>query len=124
MNDVCQRGKIRILWDWLEERGHWNLCFSRNLNDQELNDIEQFFARLQGKIVNGEEDKSMWMDLRNETFSVKSLYAALELESSTSFLAGVVWNPQGSSKVSFFVWEACWKKVDSRFASRKKVNAS
>ena len=25
--------------------GHWNLCFSRNLNDWELNNIEQFFAR-------------------------------------------------------------------------------
>ena len=35
----------------------------------------------------------MWMDLRNETFSVKSLYATLELGSATSFPAGVVWNP-------------------------------
>ena len=73
--------------------GHWNLCFSRNLNDWELNNIEQFFARLQGTIVNGEEDRAMWMDLRNETFSVKSLYATLELGSATSFPAGVVWNP-------------------------------
>ena len=44
-----------------------------------------FFAKMLGMLVNGEEDRAVWMILMKETFSKKSLYANLEKESSTSF---------------------------------------
>ena len=49
----------------------------------------------------------VWIDLRNDTFLVKSLYVALEPMSSIPFPTGVNWNPLFPSKVSFFEWEAC-----------------
>lgn len=58
-----------------------------------------------------EEDIVVWIDLRNDTFLVKSLYVALEPMSSIPFPTGVNWNPWFPSKVSFFEWEACWGKV-------------
>ena len=54
-----------------------------------------------------EEDIVVWIDLRNDTFLVKSLYVALEPMSSIPFPTGVNWNPWFPSKVSFFEWEAC-----------------
>lgn len=67
---------------------------SRSLNDWELDEIEQLFSRLQGKVVNREDkDRAPWMDSRNETtFSMKSLYASLEFGSSIFFLMRVIWS--------------------------------
>ena len=53
----------------------------------------------------------MWMDLRNDTFFVISLYVVLELESSIFFQTSAIWNPRVTSKASFFSSEACWKMV-------------
>lgn len=53
----------------------------------------------------------VWMDLRNDTFFVISLYVVLELESSIFFQTSAIWNPRVTSKASFFSSEACWKMV-------------
>ena len=75
------------LWDLTGQRGYLNIYFSRNLSDWELQNVEHFFVGLQGKLMNGEEeDRAVWMDLKNETFLVKFFYALLELTSSISFL--------------------------------------
>lgn len=59
-----------------------------------LDNVEQFFFRLQGKVVNGEQaDKVVQLNSRNDTFSVKSLYVVLESRSSIPFLIKVIWNP-------------------------------
>ena len=38
------------------ERGHWNPCFSRPLNDWEVVEVEDLFSRLQGKVCGGRQD--------------------------------------------------------------------
>lgn len=61
--------------------------------------------------MNREDYRAMWMDARNETFLVKSLYATLKLGNSPYFLVGVIWYPWAPFELSFFVSEACWGKV-------------
>ena len=55
---VCFSLMKKGLGDWFKrsnkEKGHWNPYFSRQLNDWELENVEQFFSRFQGKVVNRE----------------------------------------------------------------------
>ena len=100
------------LWQHSNERGVWNPIFPRPLNDWEIDMMERFLARLQDKVVDeGSEDKIWWVEAKNGTFSVKSLYASLETGSLVQFPASVVWNAWVPPKVSFFAWEATWGKV-------------
>ena len=53
--------------------------------------MKSFLLRLQDKKVNEEvEDKVIWLDTKNGSFSMKSLYACPELGSSTSFRKAIV----------------------------------
>lgn len=52
----------------------WNPCFSRNLNDWELDNVEACFSRLQGRFMTREEkDRVIRMVSRNES-SLLNLY--------------------------------------------------
>ena len=56
------------------------------LNDWEVDEVEDLFLRLQGIVVDTEgKDKMVWINLDNNKFSVKLLYAALELGFASSF---------------------------------------
>ena len=60
-------------------------------------------ARLQDKVVEeGAEDKVCWVETKSGTFSVKSLYASLEIGRVVQFPSSVVWNVWVPPKVSFF----------------------
>ena len=90
----------------------WALRFSRRLNDWEVFDVERFLLRLQERRVYSDvEDQVVWTKAKDERFSVKSLYKALESESLGDFLARVIWNSLVPPRVSFFAWEAMWKKA-------------
>ena len=61
--------------DQTYEVGHWSLV-SLGLWISQLDIVEFFFSRLQGKSVNREwEDRVVWMDSRNGTLHVKALYS-------------------------------------------------
>ena len=67
------------LWVQTGKQDHWDPCFSRPLNDWEVGKVEDLFSRLQGKVVDSaKEDKMVRMNLNNNKFSVKHLYAVLE----------------------------------------------
>ena len=67
------------LWVQTGEGGHWNLYFSRPLNNWELAIVEYLFSRLQGDVVDSAgEDKVVWMNFKNNKFLVRYLYAILE----------------------------------------------
>ncbi|RVW93332.1 Protein detoxification 47, chloroplastic [Vitis vinifera] len=65
--------------------GCWAPCFSRRLNDWELNIVERFLLRLQE-----------W----------GALYKALELGSQAAFPSSIILNSWVPPKVGFFAWEA------------------
>lgn len=63
------------------------------MNDWELDDIERFLYKLQGKLVNREgEDRIVWRDSINEVFYVKDLYFVLELACVIPSPLGIIWN--------------------------------
>ncbi|RVX14182.1 hypothetical protein CK203_011269 [Vitis vinifera] len=68
-----------------ERAGSWSPCFSRPFNDWELDEVKRLLCCLGGKKMNlDEEDRVKWMDLKDGNFS---------------------------PKISFFAWEASWRKV-------------
>lgn len=69
--------------------------------------MKGFLLRLHGKRVHGdEEDKVLWKETKSCKFIIKSLYNALELGISVSFLMKIIWNSWVQPKVSLFAWEA------------------
>lgn len=47
--------------DYDSTRGGWKPCFTRPLNDWELEEVDHFLIRIQGKKVHGgQEDRVMW----------------------------------------------------------------
>ncbi|RVW49467.1 hypothetical protein CK203_080198 [Vitis vinifera] len=77
----------------LADGGCWTPRFYRRLNDWEVNMVEWFLFRLQGwRLCRDEEDKLLWIGVKNGNFFVHALYKALELGSQVTFLASVIWN--------------------------------
>ena len=44
--------------------------------------------------------------LKDENFSVKCLYSALDSRSAVQFPKSIIWSPCVPTKASFFAWEA------------------
>ena len=52
-----------------------------------------------------------WMDSKDDMFSVKSLYRALQSVSLVAFPSKIIWNSCVQPKLSFFAWEASWGRI-------------
>ena len=99
-------------WDSLGEERGWNLQFSRSFNDWEVEAVERFLLTVQGvRLVIDLEDRVLWKEAKDENFSVKSLYSALEPRRAVLFPWNIIWSPCVPTKVGFFAWEALWGKV-------------
>ena len=93
-------------------RGTWTPTFNKSFNDWEMEEVGRLLCCLDGKMVRvDEEDRVRWMDSKDEVFSVKSLYRALQPVSLASFPLKIIWNSCVQPKLSFFVWEASWGRV-------------
>ncbi|RVX11415.1 LINE-1 reverse transcriptase-like [Vitis vinifera] len=104
-------------------RGGWNPCFSRALNDWEVEEAELFLGCLHGKRVLGDvDDKAVWTETKSGIFSAKSLYLALEADCPISFPSSCIWEVWVQPKISFFAWEAAWgKAANPRSCSEKRM---
>ena len=95
---------------WL--RGGWNPCFSRALNDWEVEEAEIFLECLHGRrVLEDVEDMVVWNKSKSSKFSTKSLYRALEVDCPILFPYSCIWNVWVQPKISFFAWEAAWGKA-------------
>ena len=64
--------------------------------------VERFLFSLQGKRVVTNLDKRMrWKEAKDENFSVKSLYSAMEGSSIVFFPKSIIWSPCVPTKVVF-----------------------
>ena len=105
---------VADVWDPLVQggRGGWNPCFSRALNDWEVEEAELFLGCLHGKrVIGDEDDKVVWTETKSGIFSAKSLYLALEADCPSSFPSSCIWKVWVQPKISFFAWEAAWGKA-------------
>lgn len=83
-----------------------------SFNDWEMEEMEGLPLHLCGqKLILEEEDRVQWMETKDGTFSTKSLYKALEPDSSVLFPMKNIRKSCVQPKVSFFAWEATWSKV-------------
>ncbi|RVW64332.1 putative ribonuclease H protein [Vitis vinifera] len=105
---------VADVWDPLVQggRGGWNPCFSRALNDWEVEEAELFLGCLHGKRVLGDvDDKAIWTETKSGIFSAESLYLALKEDCPISFPSSCIWKAWVQPKISFFAWEAAWGKA-------------
>ena len=92
--------------------GGWNPCFSRALNDWEVEEAEIFLERLHERSVFEDvEDMVVWNKSKSGKFSTKSLYRTLEADCPVLFPYSCIWNGWVQPKISFFTWEAAWGKA-------------
>ncbi|RVW88905.1 hypothetical protein CK203_045052 [Vitis vinifera] len=92
--------------------GGWNPCFSRALNDWEVEEAKNFLERLHGRSVFEDvEDMVVWNKSKSGKFSTKSLYRTLEADCPILFPYSCIWNGWVQPKISFFAWEVAWGKA-------------
>ena len=60
------------------ELGCWALRFVRAFNDWELEEVERFLSKLQGKGLHSLEDSVVWIGAKDGRFADKCLYGKLE----------------------------------------------
>ncbi|KAJ9691214.1 hypothetical protein PVL29_013405 [Vitis rotundifolia] len=95
-----------------ERRGSWTPTFNRPFNDWEMEEVERLLCYLEGKkLREEEEDRVRWENSKDGVFSIKSLYKAIQSESSVWFPSKIIWMSCAQPKISFFAWEASWGRV-------------
>ena len=53
----------------------------------------------------------VWKASKNEVFSVRSFYNALEDKGEVTFPSKIIWDSWAPTKVSFFSWEVTWDRI-------------
>ena len=104
-------GKRIKFWDdvWRDDMPLKTLL---NFHDWELDVVNNFFLKLSkfGRFRE-EEDKMVWKASKNEVFSVRSFYNALEEKGEVTFPSKIIWDSWAPTKVSFFSWEVIWDRI-------------
>jgi hypothetical protein len=109
------------LWCWdtaitdnLEFWGNsnqWNVSFTREAHDWEVDDFVSFFQVLHSvKVSRGSEEKLWWVSSKKGLFKVKS-FCSLTCSGSSRFPWKRVWHTQAPSRAAFFVWYATLGKI-------------
>ncbi|RVW70981.1 hypothetical protein CK203_059677 [Vitis vinifera] len=82
---------VELVWSHSSEGGCWAPYFFRHFDDWEMESLERFLLRLHGRRVSKDkEDDIMWIESKDGTFSVKSLFKAWELGRQSVFLTRVI----------------------------------
>ena len=67
------------IWNSKDKKGRWVPHFSKSFNDWEVESVERFLMKLQGnRVYRDDDDKVVWTGSRSGSFSIKSLYHALD----------------------------------------------
>ena len=91
---------------------HWDVLFTRSVQDWELEFISSFMDLLYSTPVQGEgEDKLSWGKPDSKVFSVKQYYRSLSSPSIRSFPWKSVWKSKVPPRVAFFSWTATLGKI-------------
>ena len=91
---------------------HWDLHFSRNMHDWELELLYSFMDLIYSIPLRGEgEDKLGWRRNPNKRFSVKEYYCCMSMASSDPFPWKSIWQAKVPPRVAFFSWTAALGKL-------------
>uniref|UniRef100_A0A2N9IY25 FF domain-containing protein n=1 Tax=Fagus sylvatica TaxID=28930 RepID=A0A2N9IY25_FAGSY len=91
---------------------HWDVLFTRSVQDWELESISSFMDILYSTPVQGaREDKLSWGNSGSKVFTVKCFYRYLSSPSSRFFPWKVVWKSKIPPRAAFFSWTAALGKI-------------
>jgi hypothetical protein len=92
--------------------GEWNVTFTRNFNDWEVEMVAEFFQVLSSVAVpNLVPDELKWKCNKAGVFDSKSFYAALSNRPRVLFPWKSVWKVKAPPRVAFFIWSAAWGRI-------------
>ena len=96
----------------LEDRRIWDVRFSRDLNDWEM-DEGLHFLRILGANTPPLDvgDRMRWKLKPNGNFDIRSYYNKLRDSLSIVFPWKGIWRVKTPRQVSFFVWCVAWNKI-------------
>uniref|UniRef100_A0A2N9HTX3 Reverse transcriptase zinc-binding domain-containing protein n=1 Tax=Fagus sylvatica TaxID=28930 RepID=A0A2N9HTX3_FAGSY len=86
---------------------HWDIRFSRNVHDWELESLSSFMELIYSIALKGEGDNKLgWRHNPNKGFSVKEYYRCLNMVSFDPFPWKSIWKAKVPPRVAFFSWTA------------------
>ena len=108
---VQRNAMVNEVWDSSFGHGGWNLRFSRDFNDWELDLIGELLNLLRDCRVSLEEDSVFWKGGGSGIFGVKDAYFLLVTPNDFAFPKKNIWVDKVPTKATFFAWEATWGKI-------------
>ena len=97
---------VNEVWDSSLGQEGWNLRFSRDFNDWELDLIGDLLNMLRDFKISSKEDSVFWKGGGHGIFGVKDAYNLLVAPNALAFLKKCIWVDKVPTKVAFFAWEA------------------
>ena len=108
---VQKNASINEMWDSSLGQGGWNIRFSRDSNDWELDAIGELLHLLRDLRISLEEDAVIWKGEGHGRFRIRDAYKLLTGPNVITFLKKSIWVDKVPTKVAFFAWEVTWEKV-------------
>ena len=102
---------VNEMWDSSLGQGGWNIRFSRDSNDWELDAIGELFHMLRDFRISSEEDSMLWKGGGHGSFWIRDAYKLLAVPSAITFPKKSIWVDKVPTKVAFFAWKTTWEKI-------------
>ncbi|KAL6339823.1 hypothetical protein AAG906_034911 [Vitis piasezkii] len=102
---------VHEVWDPSFGQGSWNVSFSRDFNDWEVDLVGDLLHMLRDYKISSEEDSVLWKGGGSGIYRIKEAYKLLVASNDMIFPNKGIWVDKVPTKVAFFAWEATWGKV-------------
>jgi hypothetical protein len=98
--------------EFLGRSNLWNVSFTREAHNWEVDDFASFFRALHSvKVRRGNEDKMWWVSSKKGLFKYKSFFYSLAFSGGSCFPWKSVWRTQAPSRAALFAWSAALGKI-------------
>ena len=109
------RNKEAYIGDYMVHHNgsiHWDLDFTRSVQDWELESVSTFLDLLYSTKVQGSgADTLLWSTSGKKDFSVSNYYRVLLPSLAVGFPWKAIWKPKAPSRVAFFLWTTSLGKI-------------
>jgi hypothetical protein len=112
---ACASNKTATISEVLvRENGQvdWQVTFTRNFNDWELDNVASFLGLLQTHLPSRVVDDGLWWNLKpSGIFDVRSRYSFFREPPPLIFPWKCIWKTKAPRRACFFVWTAAWQRI-------------
>ncbi|RVW59240.1 LINE-1 reverse transcriptase-like [Vitis vinifera] len=105
---------VNEVWDPSFGQGSWNISFSRDFNDWEVDLVRNLLYMLRDYKISSEEDSVLWKGGGSGIFRVKEAYNLLVASNDIVFPNKGIWVDKVPTKVVFFAWEPRGERGDCK----------